>query len=575
MRYRKKLLKLIIFVIILFGYCGYSSSISELFSIKEKKKINGSISEEQSKEDGDLPVQLTWFSDVDFWNPPTTWSTDEDTVQGAITKATGCTFEMDIPPANGDEQLSLMLINNNLADVISITNPDMVSQLINSGKVWQLDEFLKKYDPQSHLLTDFPQDMMKDIIHKEGGWYSYPSHMSSADLRKQYPASCQENRECTTLKHNNQMFFNEALMKEAGITLDDLQTEAGVMKALQKVKDLNLQVEGNTVIPLLVDKANYKNPVLNDFTLEYLADTFGAMPVDSEGNYRDIVLAPEMKHAFKFLNTAIRKEYMKPDQLTQNISIVRRNLMKGSVFCFIGNTANTGIDRLYTSSYISPGAMLSSDGKTPVMDVYLQPGTGWMQTFVTKDCKYPEQTAKWLSYMSSRVGMLVAMYGFEGVDYYFDENGHLIQTEKGLEDAKNATETGVYAYWPFHNVSFIYSVLPKSTDEAATKAINIQCALGKDPETKTYDGSLIVFPADLIDPNSELWTVQEKLLEYREEQIFRILLSKDDDSFNQLYDEFISTLKEYGIEKINAVFNKAYQTNCERYDEVIVTVNGD
>lgn len=575
MSFRKKLLNLIIFTIILYSCCGCSSSTAELSSIKEKKKTNSSRSEDQSKEDGDAPVQLTWFSDVDFWNPPTTWSSDVNTIQGAITKATGCTFEMNIPPTNGEEQLSLMLVNNNLPDVISIVNPNMVSQLINADEVWRLDEFLKKYDPQSHLLTDFPQDIRKEITNIEGGWYSYPSHMSSADLRKQYPASCRENLEFVTLKHNREIIFNEALMKEAGITLDDVQTEEGVMNALSKVKDLNLSVDGNAVIPLLVDKANYKNPVFNDFTLEYLADTFGAMPVDSEGNYRDFVLAPEMKHAFKFLNTAIRKGYMEPDQLVQNHMNVRKSIENGSVFCFIGNIADTGMDQLVTQSYVSPGAILSSEGKTPVMDAFIQPGTGWIQTFISKDCKYPKQTAKWLSYMSSRDGLLLATYGFQDIDYYFDENGYLIQTEKGLEDTKNSTKTGVFAYWPFHNFSFIYSVLPKSTDEAVVMTMNIQCALGKDPNTRIYDGSLINFSADLIDPNSELWTVQEKLLEYREEQIFRFLLAKDDESFNQLYDEFISTLKEYGIEKIDAVFNKAYQINCERYDEVIVSVNGD
>ena len=124
------------------------------------------------------PVNARWFSNVSFWNPPTTWSTDANTVQGVITQKTGLTFTMDIPPQDADAELTLSLVSGELPDVIAITNDAPIKQLVDSGNVWKIEELLKKYDPSSHLLTQFPADIKQRLVVRDGGWYAYPSHMS-------------------------------------------------------------------------------------------------------------------------------------------------------------------------------------------------------------------------------------------------------------------------------------------------------------------------------------------------------------------------------------------------------------
>ena len=42
---------------------------------------------------------------------------------------------------------------------LQLIGPDMGKKLVQAGKVWKLEEFLKKYDPESHLLKDFPADV--------------------------------------------------------------------------------------------------------------------------------------------------------------------------------------------------------------------------------------------------------------------------------------------------------------------------------------------------------------------------------------------------------------------------------
>ncbi len=108
---------------------------------------------------------------------------------GGITKKTGLTFSYNIPAQDGDTKLNLMMVSSSDAfpDVITTVGPDMGKKLVQAGKVWQLEEFLKKYDPESHLLKDFPEDVKKQLVKRDGDWYAIPSHMGSDDARKVYP----------------------------------------------------------------------------------------------------------------------------------------------------------------------------------------------------------------------------------------------------------------------------------------------------------------------------------------------------------------------------------------------------
>ena len=95
----------------------------------------------------------TWFSDVSFWTPPTQWDLDENSVTGGITKATGLQFDMNIPAEDGTTKMALMIVSGELPDVISITDTNSIKELTDSDLVWDLDEFLSLYDPDSHLIS--------------------------------------------------------------------------------------------------------------------------------------------------------------------------------------------------------------------------------------------------------------------------------------------------------------------------------------------------------------------------------------------------------------------------------------
>ncbi|MCA0755418.1 hypothetical protein KP806_10175 [Paenibacillus sp. N4] len=517
------------------------------------------------------PAKAVWFSSIDFWNPPSTWSTDPNTVQGAITEKTGLTFEFNIPAQDGDTKLNLMLVSSGEAfpDVITITNDVLGKKLIESGKVWDLDEFLKKYDPESHLLKDFPADVKETIIDRDGGFYAFPSHINSEDARKQYPPSGQFYIDLVDYASNGAIVVNENILKEAGLTLEDIKTESGLLAAYQKIKEMDLKVNGAPVIPLLVDGKNYQGP-----TLGFLQDSFGAMPIDKNGVYRDRLLAPETKFALGFLNKASKAGYFEPGQMTVDNAAVKADMASGRVFTFIGNSADTSFHN--NDYWTSSGPILSDAGTKPVLNKSKLAGGGWMKTFISKSAKEPEKLAKWLSFMSSKEGMMLHIYGFEGIDYTLDAEGHLVKTEKGIKDATEYMKTGLSAFWPFHHTSFSYSAQQppnEETDKQAVTANRVQSAYGKAEETVIYDGSPLGLPADLFPADSKFANDELQIKTYKEAQIAKIILAKSDDEFNKLYDEMIAQLKKLGIEALDQERDKYVQQKKTEYGIDVKGIN--
>ena len=517
--------------------------------------------------------KVVWFSDVDFWNPPLKWNAEEGSIMGGITEATGLEFEMNIPAGDGSTKLALMIVNGELPDIMSLTDQTTIKELVASGKVWQLEEFLQKYDPESHLLNGgYAEDIKKLLVERDGDWYAYASHQTSPDNRELYPPYSEYYEWNNNYGENYGILWNDAVLEEFGLTLEDVQTEEQVLAAFEMVKESEKTVDGASYIPLLVDGNTYQDATLR--TLQYF---FGAMPINDEGNYQDWIQAPESRHALEFLNICVRKGYLDPNQFTIDNAGVKSYIASGRVLCFIGNKANTNANTDWTgTTWSSSGAILSSEGTLPALPHNSEATTGWIQTFISKDCSHPEKIAKWLSWMSSDEGMILCNYGVEGTDYTVDEKGGLIETELGEEKKLDYANTGLTAYWPFHNTDFFNHMNP-APEEGTEDYLGMlnNTALGRMEETTVWNGALTAFSDTLIDPSSDLGISKSQIDSYLEAQISTIIMTKDDASFDAEYEAMLEQLEKLGIEDLNAAYNEAYQEKCEYYGETLTNCNKD
>ena len=132
-------------------------------------------------------VTIDWFSDVSGWGPANWNGAETSPLMDSIKENFGVNFEIEQPATDADTKLALMIATDDLPDLISITDNETITQLIESGYVWTIDEFMEEYDPDSHLLSDFPEDVKEAVINSYGDFWFFPSHIDSVDHRETYP----------------------------------------------------------------------------------------------------------------------------------------------------------------------------------------------------------------------------------------------------------------------------------------------------------------------------------------------------------------------------------------------------
>lgn len=512
--------------------------------------------------------ELYWFSDVSGWGPETAnWATKESPATKYIEDTIGLKLKIEQPPTDAATKLGLMIATGDLPDLMSITDQDVYKQLVQAGKVWDLKSFLETYDPESHLLKDFPEDIKQALTDTYGDWYSYPSHMESADNREVFPPDDQIWLDVVEKGSNMCIMFNQDIMNALGITQNDVQTEDGFMAALEKVKNSGYQVEGQGVVPVML----HANLWIGSSLDSIVSWNFGVLPVDENGNYRHRELSPGYKNALQFLNTMVTKGYVDVNSLTIDETALKTYLDAKRVFCWIGNQASqdkTGMP------WVSFGPILASNEAKPVLPVNKSAGTGWIQTLVSKDCKNPEKIAKLLSWVSSQDGLLVNYYGEEGTDYTIDEKGIVTRTDDGSTRYAQEYDNNMLM-WPFANTSFERNTEPVP-DPTINRGVEVALmpALGKYQDTYIYDASLLSFEnSNVIEPSSDLGIKLSQIKSYLESQKAKIVTAVSEADFEREYQNMLDTLEKYDVKSIDEAYNKVYQEYCQKKGETIEDIN--
>jgi len=553
--------------ILMIGMVGCSNPANNN-SVKEEEASSSSSEQVQSQTFDN--VDITWFSDVSGWGP-SGWSSGTVTspLLDAVKEDYGISFTFEQPPTEAATKLGLMIASDDLPDMITLSDGESIKQLIDSGKVWTMEEFYETYDPESHIINNFPEDIKQAVIRKFGDWYSFPSHQESKDSREIYPITSEKFVDNVTKGRNTSIMFNRTLMEALNITEEDVRTEAGFYEACKKVKESGYTVDGQSVMPVVLQHEGWIGSSLDGI----ISATFGVVPVDGEGNYRRIEMNPGYKSALKFVNTLIRNEYLDMNTLTIDETALNTYLDAGRVFCWIGNPAQNGNKQ--DIPFESFGPILAENGAQPVTGVNLMAGSGWLQTFISKSCKNPEQVAKAFTFMTGKEGLFLNQYGIEGEDYTV-EGGIVTRTESGEQKWVNTYKNNMWL-WPINNTDFEWSTAANPEQGSSDYAHwQTSTAMGRYENTYIYDIALFSFETgNYLDPASDLGIKETQIKNYLESQKGKIVSAQSDDAFEKEYQNMIDTLTKYAVEEIASTYNELFKENCEAQQETVENVNFD
>ena len=495
-------------------------------------------------------TEITWFLTASAL--PQTWDMNQPIFK-AITDATGVTPAVTIPAEDADTKLNLMIASGELPDLITLTNADLRYELIASDLVWDLGEFMQTYMPESHIFTSFPEDVKEALIQRDGGWYSYPSHMVSEDASAiwGYPEPLVEYYQSMKYSDQFSVFINAEYANQLGIDVKAIDTEEKLLAVMQQFKDAGLTNSADASVYTLIIPSDS----LEEMNMRPLKYQFGTLPYDEDGNYRSEYYAPQYRHAVEFLNQCYQLGYLEESVMTMDSTTMKTICNSGRAAIYIGGIS--GLNMGHDDEWLTPGPVQSSMGDAPVFPVSSTVGRGWLQTFVTKDCQNPEAVARFIDYMSSREGMLVHMYGIEGVDYEWDESGMLHRTELGASKVEDSV-SGMFGFYAFHHTSFSRSV--EYVDLANTT--DLMTALGSSDKVFKYDSSVVELPSGYVEAGSDYAFIKNEANTYVQANLGKIITAKDDETFNQMFDEFLASLDALGLKDYDAYVNIAVQQNA-------------
>lgn len=507
---------------------------------------------------------IEWF--IDYSALPSNWNMDEPIFAG-ITEATGIQCTFNIPAEDPDTKLNLLMISGKMPDLITSGNWDLRAEMIETGMIWDMEELLTKYVPDSHLLTSFPEDIKKAIIARDGGWYVYPSHMVSDDLQAIYGYPTEEiGKYYTASKYESSpgIYLRKQYVDQLGIDVDAIKTEQDLLNVLEQFEQAGLSNDnGASVYTLMTSGTNTDIYTLNS----PLAWTFGAMPLDENGQYQSLYFSEQYREAVAFLNKCAQKGWLTETQLIMDEPTLVSVANSGRVACFIGHMSTLGSAADQMDVWVSPGAIVADEGYTPVMPYNSNVGTGWLSTMVAKSSKNAEACARFIDYMSSPEGLLLHMYGVEGTDYYFDEAGCLHRTETGAAKIEDGV-TGVFGFYAFHDTSFQRSVEYKEVGK-----LNPTMAYCSEENVVIYDSSIFDMPSGYVPAGSDMAFTSTEISNYAKANLSKVILAADDASFNAGYDAFLAELTKLGIKDYYAFLNEQVQKQAAEKGVELKPVN--
>lgn len=316
-----------------------------------------------------------------------------------------------------------------------------------------------------------------------------------------------------------------------------------------------------------MDGAGYQ-----DTALEFLMNSFGTEPLDSEGNYRDPLRAPETKRALEFMQGVLSTGYCPMETLSYTNEKVNECMAEGRTLCFIGNVANI---TYVGNEWVSSGAVLSADGSKPVLGKNLHANKGWISTFVSKNCSNPEKVATWLDYMTSDEGMRLWGYGYEGEHFSYDGQGLIARTSEQQSMESQYTQTGIGTWWMFVNTAWVYSAL-KEPEQGSNERMKMemQMAYGKDEATVLYDNMPFDFSGELYE-ESTLGEREKQISIWTDGQLRKVILARDADEFEREYLLLTRGMEERGIAIIDGKKNSLFKENCIRLSITPKKINQD
>ncbi|CAM3598259.1 sugar ABC transporter substrate-binding protein [Marinicrinis lubricantis] len=342
-------------------------------------------------------TELTWYVNADWWN--TDFGSD------VVTKKIKEDLNIHIKFITGDDtKLNTFFAGDQMPDLITIF--DSNSQIAKKASTWAmpLNELAEKYDPYFNQVA--AADTLNWFKLADGNTYGYPNYSNT-----------QEDYESGYIPAKTAFIIRKDVYDALG--KPDFSTPEQFEKVMNDIKK-----QFPELIPFGFNSIGEGTGSLGDV----LQDFIGVPLEDENGGFYNRNLDEDYLTWIETLNRVYRNGGISDDSFADDGTAFEEKVKVGKYATLLldGTPQQGGNLQIFMSGnpgkeYIAIDGPQSTVGNEPTLN---QSGiTGWMSSYITKNCTDPAKAIQIFTYLLSEEGQMLMNYGIEGETYKKNADG--------------------------------------------------------------------------------------------------------------------------------------------------------
>lgn len=349
------------------------------------------------------------------WNGSTGSDNGMTPVEQVIKEKTGVTLEWEYTKGSETEKVNQIFATQNLPDIY--TGPAWGGELdgiIKAAREGQLVDISDKLSSYPNLMKSIaPENVPPALYEKAIDAYDGKKYL----LLQNQPATNEDGMDWLY-----GFYVRKDIAEKLGVDPQSVKTKEDFYNFLKKIKDANLQVNGQPVFPLGGFSNGWAVGIGN--TMFYS----GASYVDKgDGTVEHNFFTKGYEEYTLFYRKLIEEGLLDPETFTQTDPIAKEKINQGRIAILAAHyPAILDASKEYASAHpgsefvpLGPLERADVEPDRPV-DLAIQ---GNNVTAITKNCKGEcvDAALKFLDFMASDEGFMLARYGVEGVHWEMKE----------------------------------------------------------------------------------------------------------------------------------------------------------
>lgn len=441
------------------------------------------------------------------------------------------------------EALNVMIASGDLADIIGNINnaSDSIDSLINNGVILRLNEYIDQYGYYLYNIFKQYPEFYSQVLSYEGNIGLYPT-----------------SRLDETTRYFESFIIREDWLNKVGMSAPETVEQWYDVLTAFKTQDPNGNGEQ--------DELPFVSNATEEMGVTRLGSLWGVNACFYKWNATNVLDGkitfatdnPEFVDYVTAMNKWYSEGLIDPEYLSTDATSWKEKVLtdKGGVFY---GKMNGGIGTLMGSYDYSKNADFSltplayattPDGKSYDMysqDIYDNGGCA-----VAATCENVEIAVKWLDYLYSDEGQIMASFGVEGETFTYDENGtphytELITNAEGLSQVQAIAKYSLGGISPRMTNDAYYWEAVMSTDQQRLvyPTVSVSTTERKVPGSLKYS----------MDDEARLTSLMGDIGTFYKENLHAFIMGTRPISE---MDSFVEQLKGMGLEEAISLMQKAY-----------------